>query len=113
MTAPAKPPKPPKQPEPAELPEPADPPEPIHVGEVIRLVREAAGWSRDQLSKQTGIATATIRNIEMGRHRPTRATLRQLLTAPCMEILPELVKKKGLSLGLGDNGIGDKTEREQ
>jgi transcriptional regulator with XRE-family HTH domain len=93
MTAPAKPP---------------EPPEPIHLGEIVRLIREAAGWSRVQLSKQTGIATATIRNIEMGRYRPTRATLRQLLTAPCMEILPELVKKEGLTLGLGDNGIGEK-----
>lgn len=69
-----------------------------HIGEVVRWMREGAGLSRVELAQETGIAASTIRNLEAGKHAPTRATLRRLQRALCMAPLTELAKSAGLSL---------------
>ena len=79
-----------------------------HLGQIVRWLREAADLTRPQLEAQTGISTPTIRNIEKNRHRLTAATLRKLLAHPAMAALPEKAREAGLSLGLGDNGSGEK-----
>jgi transcriptional regulator with XRE-family HTH domain len=71
-----------------------------HIGEIVRWLREGAGLSRQELAQATALVDSTIRNVESGRHVPTRATLRKLLRAPCMFTLPELATSEGLSLRL-------------
>jgi len=71
-----------------------------HIGEIVRSLREGAGLSRLELAQATALVDSTIRNVEIGRHVPTTATLRKLLRAPCMFTLPELATSAGLSLRL-------------
>lgn len=40
----------------------------------IRQHREKLGWTRAELAARSGLCASTIRNIEMGRHRPTSPT---------------------------------------
>lgn len=51
------------------LPEAGDSPS---WGQRVRSYRAAQGLSRDQLAQLAGISTATVRNIETGRHHPSR-----------------------------------------
>jgi transcriptional regulator with XRE-family HTH domain len=39
----------------------------VSVGESVRILRELQGLSQNQLAERTGIAQATISNIERGR----------------------------------------------
>lgn len=71
-----------------------------HIGEIVRWLRGGAGLSRLELAQATVLVDSTIRNVEIGRHVPTTATLRKLLRAPCMFTLPELAAAAGLSLRL-------------
>ena len=49
---------------------------------VLRRRREAVGLSREGVAQQTGLAPATIRNLERGRvRRPESKTLRALCSA--------------------------------
>lgn len=66
------------------------------IGDVVRHLRELAGITRQELQAQTGVNASTIRNIEMGRHVPTRATIRKLLQHPAMASLPRLARAAGL-----------------
>lgn len=50
-------------------------------GSQLRERRTAAGLTREQLSRQSGIASSTIRNIESLRHHPTATTRRRLMQA--------------------------------
>ena len=84
-----------------------------HVGQIVRWLREEGRLLRRQLAAETGVSEATLRNVEMGRHLPTAGTIRKLLTAPCMSPLPALAKAAGLALGLGESGVGDKTEGKE
>jgi len=52
----------------------------------LRQRRGAAGLTREQLSTLAGIAHATIRNIETGRHRPTPRILRRLVAVPALRL---------------------------
>ena len=52
----------------------------------LRQRREAAGLTREQLCTLAGIAHATIRNIETGRHRPTARILRRLVAVPALRL---------------------------
>ena len=82
---------------------PPKPATPLQLGELARRHREAAGLTRHELSKQTGLSVATIRNFEMGRHKPFAGTLRSLMKAPALANLPELAKQAGLVLDLGED----------
>lgn len=48
---------------------------------LLRERRTAAGLTRAQLSIHSGVAPATIRNIEWKRHRPTASTRRLIMRA--------------------------------
>lgn len=52
----------------------------------LRQRREAAGLTREQLCTLAGIAHATVRNIETGRHRPTARILRRLVAVPALRL---------------------------
>jgi len=51
-------------------------------GHRLRMRREATGLSRLQLARLAGLSDGTIRNLERGRHRPTRTTLSRLRSVP-------------------------------
>lgn len=55
-------------------------------GARLRTRREAAGLTRDQLARLAGVADSTIRNLETGRHRPTRQILMRLQSVPDLGI---------------------------
>lgn len=55
-------------------------------GQVLRLSRERAGLSQDQLAKRAGTAQSAISRIEKGRVSPTVVTLARLI-AECGEEL--------------------------
>jgi ribosome-binding protein aMBF1 (putative translation factor) len=47
------------------------PMDPVAFGTAVRKAREAAGLTRSAFAVQFGISDATLRNIEMARHRCT------------------------------------------
>ena len=57
-------------------------------GSLLRRRREAAGLTRAQLAVLAGVADSTIRNIETGRHAPTRTIALRLQAVPALK-LPE------------------------
>jgi len=87
---------------------PTAPAKPVHLGELVRCLREAAGLTRNQLAKALGCSPATVRNVEKWRHLPTERTVQELLQHPAMARLPELAKEAGLVLG---RGLGEPGER--
>jgi ribosome-binding protein aMBF1 (putative translation factor) len=50
-------------------------------GFAVRHARTAAGLPRAQLAKQSGIAEATLRRIELARHRCTGRNRTKLIQA--------------------------------
>src|SRR5688572_3632042 len=49
---------------------------------MLRERREAAGLTRAGLAARAGISETTIKNLETGRHPPTRSSLLRLLSVP-------------------------------
>lgn len=47
----------------------------------VRELRQARGWRRIDLAAITGLHRDTIRNVELGYHRPFGLTLRLLAQA--------------------------------
>lgn len=78
---------------PARMPPPAP-----HWGTLIRKLRLAAGLASWTFGEQIGMNEVTVKALERGLFRPTRAQLDRLLTHPTMAALPPLAKKAGLEL---------------
>jgi hypothetical protein len=72
------------------------------LGRIVRDLRDRAHLTREQLSSQTGLCAATVRNIEMASSKPSRRTLHRLMTSPAMATLPERVRSAGLAFALDD-----------
>ena len=53
-------------------------------GRRLRLRREEAGLTRAQLAALAGVADSTIRNLETGRHKPTRPIVMRLQAVPAL-----------------------------
>lgn len=58
-------------------------------GEVLRILRAKAGYSRAKLAKKTGICEKTIRNIEHGINKPRPFTLHQIGKVLGFQVLPD------------------------
>lgn len=58
------------------LPEP--PPEPLNLGNRVRELRKAKGWTLDQAATQAGLARSTLSKIENGQMSPTYDAVRKL-----------------------------------
>lgn len=71
-----------------------------HLGELARLLREAAGLKRPELAAEIGVVEMTLRNFEAGRHLPTAATLNALLAHPAMARLVEMAQEEGIAVQL-------------
>ena len=77
-----------------------------HLGDLVRRLREDAGLLRRELAEQTGLALETLQRFETARLSLSRQELLGLLLHPSMATLPDRAKESGLSLGLGNNGVG-------
>src|SRR5580658_2105607 len=63
-----------------------------HLGPLIRQRREAAGLSRSSLAALSGLSPSTVKNLESGRHLPTRSTLGLLAAVQDLQLdLPSLL----------------------
>ncbi|MEO0399565.1 MAG: cupin domain-containing protein [Pseudomonadota bacterium] len=56
------------------------------VGQRLARIRKSYGMSQRQLAKASGVANATISQIEMGRLNPTVGTLRKVLSGLPMSL---------------------------
>lgn len=74
---------------------------PRHLGDLVRWLRETAGWTRRDLSEQTGLGPLTLRNLELGRGRASGATWRRILAHPAMARLPELAAEFDVAMPAG------------
>ncbi|PZN04870.1 MAG: hypothetical protein DIU76_08455, partial [Bacillota bacterium] len=55
--------------------------DPRSIGEKIRRLREARGWSLRQLEARSGVSNSAISLIERGKRIPNSETLRRLAAA--------------------------------
>ena len=73
----------------------------VKFGQLLRLKREAAGLSRAKLAKRARLSEATIKLIEGGRHRPSRATLLRLIQVEVLglswEAVSDIRRDRGFS----------------
>ena len=86
--------------------DPCAPRQAQHLGDLVRRLREDAGLLRRELAEQTGLTIATLQSFETNRVSLSREDLLRLLLHSSMATLPERAKESGLSLGLGNNGVG-------
>lgn len=77
-----------------------------HMGEVVRVLRQAAGLTRMQLGEGTKVGVLALRDIELRRRLPTRAQMDQLLTAPAMENLLALCDLEGVKVEIAEDPPG-------
>lgn len=55
-----------------------EPAEPLNLGERVRDLRKARGWTLEQAAKQAGLARSTLSKIENGQMSPTYEALKKL-----------------------------------
>lgn len=60
-----------------------------HVGEMLRILRVKAGYSRAKLAKRTRISEKTIKNLEQGSHKPRAYTLHQIGEVLGFQLVPD------------------------
>jgi len=58
--------------------EAAELPEPLNLGERVRELRKAKGWTLEQAAVQAGLARSTLSKIENGQMSPTYEALKKL-----------------------------------
>jgi len=58
--------------------EAAELPEPLNLGERVRELRKARGWTLEQAAVQAGLARSTLSKIENGQMSPTYEALKKL-----------------------------------
>ena len=81
-------------------------PRKARLGDLVRRLREDAGILRRELAEQTGLTIATLQSFETNRVSLSREDLLRLLLHSSMATLPDRARESGLSLGLGNNGVG-------
>jgi transcriptional regulator with XRE-family HTH domain len=55
-----------------------EPGEPLNLGERVRDLRKARGWTLEQAARQAGLARSTLSKIENGQMSPTYEALKKL-----------------------------------
>lgn len=58
----------------------------VALGDRLRGLRDARGWTREQLAERTGLSHRTLVYIEQGKVSPTVRTL--LLVAEALDVRP-------------------------
>ena len=58
--------------------DPETPAEPLNLGERVRELRKAKGWTLDQAATQAGLARSTLSKIENGQMSPTYDAVKKL-----------------------------------
>ena len=87
-----------------------DSPEPLNLGERVRELRKAQGWTLEQAAKRAGLARSTLSKIENGQMSPTYDALKKLalgleISVPQLFTPPERGQVNG-RLALTRNGSG-------
>jgi transcriptional regulator with XRE-family HTH domain len=59
---------------------PVDTPPPISIAQ-MRAARGLLGWSQDELAAKAGVGVSTVRDFEVGRRAPRKASMARLLLA--------------------------------
>lgn len=77
---------------------PIDPQHAHGFAKMLRSRRKAAGLSQQQVSSRVGLCRGTIRNLEAGRHSPSRETLLRLLSLPELGLRVKDVAAKASSV---------------
>ncbi len=78
------------------------------VGKLVKERREAYGFTRRELGKETGLPITTIREMEAGTIADLEAWAK-LLAHPSMRGLPEQARREGIVRTFrrnGHNGVG-------
>lgn len=71
-----------------------------HLGDLARLLREAAGLTRKQLAAEVGLSDMSLLNLEFSRRLPTKDTLDRLLAHPALAKLVEMALAEGIAVQL-------------
>jgi DNA-binding XRE family transcriptional regulator len=78
-------------------------------GSQIRAARSLLNWGQAELAKKAGLTQATIANLELEKHAPTKTTSSLLIATfedAGIELLPDGVRKlKGIQEISGENAI--------
>jgi DNA-binding XRE family transcriptional regulator len=78
-------------------------------GPQIRAARSLLNWGQAELAKKAGLTQATIANLELEKHSPTKTTSSILISTfedAGVELLPDGVRKlKGIQEISGENAI--------
>lgn len=61
-----------------------------HAPNKLQELRDAAGFSQEQLAKKSGMARATISSLETGRMAPSGETAKKIVTALNKELKTKL-----------------------
>ena len=56
------------------------------IGLGVRTARKRLGWTRDQLSEESGVSVSMIAKVEQGRSRPSARTAMRLARALRVEV---------------------------
>lgn len=78
-------------------------------GQRLAQLRDAKGWSQEDLSRETGLSVKTISRFENGRHDGRRDTIRRIVEAVGVSEA-DLVGQPPDPLGLGEPSQLDRIE---
>ena len=73
----------------------------MHIGQVIRSLREEKGWSQEQLALEAGMVTSHVSRIERGERRLPTVRLESLAAALGTSPAAVFARLEGLPPALG------------
>lgn len=85
----------------------------MSIGEKIRQLRMARGWSQGQLEYRAGMKGGYISLVESGKRNPKPETLGKIAGAFGITLEELLTGESGSSLLQGERGLAIYTDREQ
>lgn len=68
-----------------------------HFGKLLRIRRQEAGLSYTALAKASGVARATLVNVEHGVYRASQATIRRLAKVPSLRLVEVQARKNDIT----------------
>ena len=77
------------------------------VGEEVKRLRQAKGWTQEQLAVYAGSSQPTVNLLEAGKRNPSASTLEKLARALEVEVVDLFPKASAPSPELPFNGLED------
>lgn len=84
-------------------------PDPKHIGKRLREAREAAGLSRPELAKMTGVPSRSIEKFETGAQEPTLSRIAKF----CDALQTEMSDMTGIGVDTLDRTVLDDEDNQQ